>query len=112
MLLRGLLSYLRTNHLFGRIGVRSELIFMIGSKAMNTSYNNLDNKDFEAKKNKAMGVTGGNSESTEAIWTTLQGLLQYLLCFIIYLVILASLNLNIILITSLTTCVSFLSPTV
>ena len=54
MLLRGLLSYLQTNHLFGRIGVRSELIFMIGSKAMNTSYNNLDNKDFEAKKNKAM----------------------------------------------------------
>ncbi|EGC76304.1 ABC transporter ATP-binding protein [Treponema denticola] len=107
MLLRGLLSYLQTNHLFGRIGVRSELIFMIGSKAMNTSYNNLDNKDFEAKKNKAMGVTGGNSESTEAIWTTLQGLLQYLLCFIIYLVILASLNLNIILITILTTCVSF-----
>ena len=99
MLLRGLLSYLQTNHLFGRIGV--ELIFMIGSKAMNTSYNNLDNKDFEAKKNKAMDVTGGNSESTEAIWTTLQGLLQYLLCFIIYLVILASLNLNIILITFL-----------
>lgn len=107
MFLRGILAYLQTNHLFGRIAIRTELIFMIGNKAMNTSYNNLDNQDFNAKKNKAMDVTSGNSDAAEAIWTTLQELLQNLLCFIVYLFILASLNCTIIIITLSTTCISF-----
>jgi len=108
ILLRSVLSYCRTNHIFGRIEVRMSIIMMIGNKTMQTSYLNLEEQAFNAQKNKANQCCQGNSEATEAVWQTLQELLQCLLGFALYLGLLASLNFFIVAAVLLTTVAGFI----
>lgn len=107
MFCKGVQGYLQTNTHFGRIDIRSHLVFKLGEKIMTTSYSNLDKKDFILQKNKATEVTSGNSDATEAIWTTLESLLKNCLGFTIYLFLLSFLNFKIIFLTLSTSVVSF-----
>lgn len=108
MLLSGLRSYVDTNALFGRIAVRSQGIYLsISRKYAETSYPNLLNTDFLALGEKASAACAGNSESSEAIWTTLTDLMTSCICFVVYLALLTNLNLWLAALVAATTAVSY-----
>ena len=108
MLLSGLRSYVDTNALFGRIAVRSQGIYLsISRKYAETSYPNLLNTDFLALGEKARAACAGNSESSEAIWTTLTDLMTSCIGFIVYLALLTNLNLWLAALVAATTAVSY-----
>lgn len=108
MLLSGLRSYVDTNALFGRIAVRSQGIYLsISRKYAETSYPNLSNTDFLALGEKASAACAGNSESSEAIWTTLTDLMTSCIGFIVYLALLTNLNLWLAALVAATTAVSY-----
>ena len=107
MLLSGLRSYVDTNALFGRIAVRSQGIYLsISRKYAETSYPNLLNTDFLALGEKASAACA-NSESSEAIWTTLTDLMTSCIGFIVYLALLTNLNLWLAALVAATTAVSY-----
>lgn len=108
MLLSGLRSYVDTNALFGRIAVRRQGIYLsISRKYAETSYPNLLNTDFLALGEKASAACAGNSESSEAIWTTLTDLMTSCIGFIVYLALLTNLNLWLAALVAATTAVSY-----
>lgn len=108
MLLSGLRAYVDTNALFGRIAVRSQGIYLsISRKYAETSYPNLLNTDFLALGEKASAACAGNSESSEAIWTTLTDLMTSCIGFIVYLALLTNLNLWLAALVAATTAVSY-----
>lgn len=108
MLLSGLRSYVDTNALFGRIAVRSQGIYLsISRKYAETSYPNLLNTDFLALGEKASAACSGNSEASEAIWTTLTDLMTSCIGFIVYLALLTNLNLWLAALVAATTAVSY-----
>lgn len=108
MLLSGLRSYVDTNALFGRIAVRSQGIYLsISRKYAETSYPNLLNTDFLALGEKASAACSANSESSEAIWTTLTDLMTSCIGFIVYLALLTNLNLWLAALVAATTAVSY-----
>ena len=110
MLLSGLRSYVDTNALFGRIAVRSQGIYLsISRKYAETSYPNLLNTDFLALGEKASAACAGNSESSEAIWTTLTDLMTSCVGFVVYLALLTNLNLWLAALVAATTAVSYFS---
>ena len=108
MLLSGLRSYVDTNALFGRIAVRSQGIYLsISRKYAETSYPNLLNTDFLALGEKASAACAGNSEASEAIWTTLTDLMTSCIGFIVYLALLTNLDLWLAALVAATTAVSY-----
>lgn len=85
-------SYISSNTLFGRIGVRLSIIDKLNLKAATTSYPNIDDDKFIKLQTKASAATAQNSSATEAIWNTLVSLLTNILGFLIYLYLLVSLD--------------------
>lgn len=106
-LLSALKAYVNENTLFGRITIRTEIIGMLGEKSTNTSYPNTLDPDFETLRVKSMASCDGNSEATEAIWTTLEQILANVIGFIVYLFLLSSLNIWIVLLVLSTTLISY-----
>lgn len=108
MLLSALHSYIDQNALFGRIAVRSTGIYgEIARKYAETSYPNLLNTDFLALGKKATMACSGNSESAEAIWTTLTDIMTNCIGFIVYLALLTNLNLWLAALVAATTAISY-----
>ena len=83
--LYGLNAYLKENAMYGRVAVRTGLLMQLDHKIADTSFPNLLDTDFLKSFQKAINICSGNSESTEAIWTTLTDLLTNLIGFAVYL---------------------------
>lgn len=97
-------SYIKTNVLYGRVTVRTEIIAMLNNKACKTSYPNIENEEFYKLSVQASDKCNSNSQATEAIWDTLIMLLKNIICFIFYtglLLMVKPLMLVIILVTTL-----------
>lgn len=107
MLCAALSSYVSVNQLFGRIQVRCSLIAAINRKAAVTSYPNTGDEDFRKLLSKSGEATAGNSQASEAIWTTLTDLTANLLGFAAYLTLLLTLNVWIVLTVALTSAASY-----
>ena len=103
----GLSAYIAENEIWGRIQIRSSLITKINKKATTTSYPNLDNETFKKLNAKANEVTCGNNQATEAIWKTLTNLIKNILGFVIYMILLFSLNIWIVAIIIVTSLISY-----
>lgn len=103
----GLLIYLDENNFYGKIELRSKLVTDVNKKLCITSYPNITSQDFIKLYNKAHKSVQSNNEAAEAIWLTIQNLLQYIIGFIIYLILLCSVDINIIIITIITSLVSY-----
>ena len=108
MTLRSISAYCATNHLFGRIGVRIRIIRMLGTKAMTTSYSNLEKNEFTTMQTRTQKCIQSNSAATEAIWGTLEQLLKCVFGCIIYVILLSSINFYIAAVTLLTTVIGFI----
>lgn len=100
-------GYIRENTLFGRIGVRSGLVCEIGHKLNTMSYCLLGDKEAMDRLAKASRATEGNSEATEAVWTTISELLTNSICFAVYLSVLSKADPVLILVTLAATLCSY-----
>ena len=107
MVLIGLKQYADENVQCPMIDVRSEIIREIAGKATTTSYANVIDPAFQRLMHNAGRSTGGNNEATENIWRTLQKLLENLLGFAVYLVLLQAVDPILLAIVLVTTAVSF-----
>ena len=108
MIATALNAYISENTLFGRVQVRLAIINRLNEKAATTSYSNLDDEQFTNLLNKAFSTTYGNSEASEAIWTTLESILKNIVGFVTYMVVLIQINPIILIIMFATTLISYL----
>lgn len=92
LLLSGLKTYIDTNTLFGRVAIRSSLLNKVAYKLSTTSYPNTEDSNVLKKYEKAERALMSNSDASEAIWATLENLLQNTAGFIVCLFLLSSLN--------------------
>lgn len=92
LVLSALRDYLNGNALYGRIEVRSGLVRRIAMKFATTSYCNTLDTRFLALRQKANRATDGNSEATEAVWTTWTEILTNCIGFAVYLTMLSGLS--------------------
>ena len=99
--------YVTSNQIYGRIDLRCLLIQKILAKSQSTAYSNFQSDDFQNLMNKANSTTAGNDRATEAIWTTLTGLLKSVVGFIIYLLLLSNLDFLLILLILATTVIGY-----
>ena len=106
-LLQGLHRYVHENALYGRIGLRTDIISQINKKAHETSYPNLLDERVLKLRDRSLSVTGSNSEASEHIWTTLTTLLTNLIGFAVYLALLSGLNPILMMAVVATTALSF-----
>ena len=105
LLLKSLQAYIDPNLLFGRIHVRIALLMKLSEKKTCTSLPNSEDTERNRIREKAENTLNSNSAAGEAIWNTLTGLLTNLFGFIVYLLLLSSLNpilICIVLVTSIT----------
>lgn len=89
VLVRALRDYLDANALFGRIRVRGTLGLDAHLAFCRTSYPHIEDPDYLKRAEKAQKCTDGNGEAGEYIWTTLTELLTNVICFAVYLLLLA-----------------------
>lgn len=92
-LLSGLIGYIETNTLFGRVQIRLELTEKIGSKLADTAYTNLLNTKFLEYASKADEACSDNNSPTEHIWTIWTQIWANIIGFAAYMAVLSSLNL-------------------
>jgi len=107
LVLNALKGYLDENVMYGRIDVRSEIIHMINHKAFTTSYPNTKDPAVLRLQNEALDNCGSNDQPSEHVWHTLTGLLINGIGFGIYLLLLKNVNLLLMCVVILTTCVGF-----
>ncbi len=107
MLVGAASAYVGANTLFGRVAVRGALVSQIHDKFSQTSFPNTVDQGFLKQLEKARMAVNNNDEATEAIWKTLTELVQNSAGFVIYLVLLASLDPLIVIITLATTVIGY-----
>ena len=106
--LYGLRSYLFFNAMYGRITVRMRLLRMTMDKIAGTSFVNTLDSTFLKRLERAANSCTDNSETAEAIWTTLTDLLASLLGFAVYLALLSGLHPALLAVVIATTTVGWL----
>lgn len=107
MLMSAASEYVNTNTLYGRISVRCELITELNKKAATTSFVNIHDKKFNDLIDKSQNMINSNSAATEAIWTTLTNLTTNIIGFLIYIVMMSSLNPLLLAVILITTVISY-----
>lgn len=107
MLMSAASAYVNANTLYGRISVRCELITQLNGKAATTSYINIHDKKFNDLIDKSPNTINSNSAATEAIWTTLTDLTTNIIGFLIYIVMMSSLNHLLLAVILITTVISY-----
>ena len=90
MLVSASAYYIKENRIFGKITIRLGIINLINKKSATTSYANVEDEAFIKLRSKASEATGGNSSATEAIWGTLTSLLENSIGFVIYVLLLTT----------------------
>lgn len=100
-------AYVDTNTMYGRISVRCEIITLLNKKAATTSYPNLFDESYRKLNAKSQESVGSNHAATEAIWSTLTELTQNILGFVIYVLLLSSVQPLLILVILVTTGISY-----
>ena len=101
--LRAAQAYFETKGHIRRIGLRCQISADLMHKVLATDYANLEDKAFQDAKQKAQDQTAGNATSTEQIYYCFTRLGTNILGFIVYIVLLATINPFVLLITAATT---------
>lgn len=92
ILFNGAHTYVETNWGYGKITLRLSLISLLNNKTASTSYPNLQDDKFQKMTHKAFNSLNSNAAAGEAVWQTLFSLLENLLGFVIYLVMLSAVS--------------------
>ncbi len=108
LLLSAVKAYVEQNVLLSRVLVRTGLVDVLHRKFCTTSFPNTENQKFIEMVHKAQASTNGNSQATEAIWTTLTDLLRDVLGFVLYLLLLTTLDPVLLIVVLATSLAGFL----
>lgn len=100
-------TYFEWAGLGDRVEIRSEILRMANKKIMTTSYSNTLKADFKSSMEDAMNSCSNNDSATEAIYLTFAKILRSVAGFIIYVILLATLNPLIIIFVLLTTVTGY-----
>ncbi|MGN1409724.1 MAG: hypothetical protein ACI4XJ_06065, partial [Eubacteriales bacterium] len=100
-------SYVGTNIMYGKISVRCAIIARLNKKCCVTSYPNLEDEKFIKMQSKAEQSCNSNRAATEAVWNTLTELLTNTAGFVIYLLMLTTVDPLLILIITAATAVGY-----
>jgi len=107
MLCQALTAYINSNNLFGRVTVRMMVVKRINNKAMTTSYSNINDEKFIKLLGKSFDTTNSNDKATEAIWGTLESFVTNCLGFLLYLMLLSSVNIFMVAVILITTIIGY-----
>jgi len=107
-ILTALKDYATSNEQTGQIYVRTKIIDDLNHKAFTTSYPNTVDPQARKLYEVASEATSSNAEPSEHIWKTLTSLATNVLGFAVYLTVLSNANIFLIIITLVTSVVSFL----
>lgn len=107
LFLSGLREYAEKNMMFGRIRVRFFIGREINQKACTTSYPNTQDTEIKQLYGRASQTGFNNDEPQEHIFITLQELLQNIVGFAVYLLLLSGLHPALLIVVILTSIVSF-----
>lgn len=107
MLTNGLISYINTNTLFGRIEIREKNLSFIGNKFMTMSFPLTERQDLLKNLEKARKAVSDNTEATEAIWITFIDIATSLIGFLIYVILVISVSPAILFVIIATTVIAF-----
>lgn len=108
VLLQAAKAYTDTNTMSGRISVRMKLIELMSIKCATTSYENLFSEKIWETRGEAFQCTNGNNQASEAIWKTLVSLGEHLIGFLIYALVLGTVQPILLLVTFLAAAAGFL----
>lgn len=100
-------AYVNENKIFGRIGIRTGIVGLINKKAATTSYPNMNDENFLRLCSKACEATSGNDRATEAIWNTMVSLIENILGFTIYMLLLTTVQPFLLLVILITAILSY-----
>ena len=100
-------AYVNENVIFGRITIRVGIIDFINKKSATTSYVNVEDETFIKLRGKAAESTSANFSATEAIWSTLTSLLENSIGFIIYVLLLTTVQPVLLVVILITTILSY-----
>lgn len=107
LLLNALSSYIGANEMYGKVTLRSAIISRLNTKACITSYPNLNKKDFQELLDKAGDATSSNDRASEAIWYTMQRVIQNVTGFCLYLFLMSALPPALILVVLATSLLNY-----
>lgn len=85
-------TYTDRNWGYGKITIRTYLVAMLNDKLATTSYPNLQDDKFQKMIGKTNSAVNCNSAAGEAIWETMFRLLENILGFIVYLLLLSAVH--------------------
>ena len=109
MLAAGARDYFAQNALFGRLQVRLRISNDLHLKFCRTAYPNTQDPGFLARAEKAKSTVNSNRSPAEYFWTILVELLQNLVTFALWLVLLSALNPAVVAVVLVTSTLSFLA---
>ncbi len=109
LVLAGGISYVDEGTIFARVDVRVRLSMDMNDKGCLTSYQNLLDPSVTALQEKAQDALKTNRSATEHIWTTLTDLLNNLMGFVVYLLLLRDLDGRLMAVVTVTAVLSFFS---
>lgn len=107
MMVSAFSTYVGSNTRYGRISVRGEIVNLLNRKAATTSYPNIQDDGFSRLLSKAGDCINSNWAATEAVWDTLTGIATNLLGFLIYVLLLSTVQPLLILVILATTVISY-----
>lgn len=100
-------SYVNANTMFGHVEFQISMLRRVGEKAGTTSYPNREDAELDKKLDKAADASLGPYSATRRIWTTLTELLINVVGFIVYMLMLTSLQPLLILVILATTVTGY-----
>lgn len=107
MLVSAALEYIQVNELFGKVTIRSYIIYKINKKAATTSYVNVDDAEFQNLLTKTQDATCSNNTASEQIWDTLTKLLQNVFGVLIYATLISKIHPLFVVVIAATTMISY-----
>jgi len=108
MILYALNNYVDSNTTFGQYAVTMKINALLQHKALTTSFPNTQNEEFRKQQQAALTTCGSNDKSAAAVWKTLSDLLKNIGGFVVYLLLLATLNPYVVLLVLVTSVAGFL----
>lgn len=107
LIIKGVSSYLDENVIFGRIYLRTLIDGRVHKKFMTTSFPNTENTAFLERLERVNSALWDNNGVPEAIWGTFSTIILNISGFVIYLILLSSLEPLLVIVTIVTTVIGY-----
>lgn len=91
LLINAASTYINANEEYGKTTLRMAIISRLNAKACTTSYQNLDQKEYQTLSTAAVDASNSNGKAAQSIWYSMQSIYQNVSGFVIYLILMSAL---------------------